>query len=119
VKTSRRETLGDRIKRVRTERELGLRETARKVGISATFLSRVEHNDKRAVPGEKVIRTLSVVLEDDFDTMMQLAGRIAHDVASVIKSDVGMPAFLRRVRDQGISSNDLMKLLDLLDKIGR
>jgi hypothetical protein len=44
--------------------------------------------------------------------MMQLAGRVAHDVADVIKSDTGMPAFLRRARDQGISSEDLMKLLD-------
>ena len=106
------ETLGDRIKRLRKVRELGLRETATKVGISATFLSRVENNAEKAAPGEEVIRKLSAVLQDDFDTMMQLAGRVAHDVADVIKSDTGMPAFLRRARDQGISSEDLMKLLD-------
>jgi transcriptional regulator with XRE-family HTH domain len=106
------ETLGDRIKRLRKVRELGLRETATKVGISATFLSRVENNAEKAAPGEEVIRKLAAVLEDNFDTMMQLAGRVAHDVADVIKADTGMPAFLRRARDQGISSDDLMKMLD-------
>ncbi len=106
------ETLGDRIKRLRKERGLGLRETAAKVGISATFLSRVENNAEKAAPGEEVIRKLATVLGVEFDTLMQLAGRVAHDVVDVIKSDAGMPAFLRRARDEGISSEELMKLLD-------
>jgi HTH-type transcriptional regulator, competence development regulator len=106
------ETLGDRLKRLRKERDLGLRETASKVGISATFLSRVENNAEKAAPSEEVIRKLANVLGEEFDTLMQLAGRVAHDVADVIKADAGMPAFLRRAREENLSAEDLMKLLD-------
>jgi transcriptional regulator with XRE-family HTH domain len=66
------ETLGDRIKRVRKERGLGLRETAGKIGISATFLSRVETNAEQSAPSEDVLRKLAKVIEDDFDAIMQL-----------------------------------------------
>ena len=106
------ETLGARIKRLRKERGLGLRETAAKVGISATFLSRVETNAEKAVPREEVIKKLADLLGDDVDTLMQLAGRVAQDVAAVIKSEPGMPAVLRRARDLNLSADDLMKLID-------
>jgi len=106
------ETLGDRIRRLRKERGLGLRETANKVGISATFLSRVESNTEKAVPREEVIKKLAALLGDDVDVLMQLAGRVAQDVAAVIKSEPGMPAVLRRARDLNLSADDLMKLID-------
>ena len=107
------ETFGDYIKRIRIKRNFSLRETADKIGISATFLSRVENN--KSVPSERFIREMAIVLDTDFDTMMHCAGRIAQDIVEIIKTDVGMPVFLRRVRDQNISSKDLMKLLSLGD----
>jgi len=91
---------------------LGLRETAAKVGISATFLSRVENNVEKRGPGEEVMQKLAKVLDDDLDALMQLAGRVAEDVAKVITADRGMPAFLRRAREEKLSSDDLMKMLD-------
>jgi len=54
----KREKLGERIKRIRQARELGLRETAAKVGISSTYLSRIENCQDPTPPKEKVIRTL-------------------------------------------------------------
>lgn len=106
------ETLGQRIKRVRKERELGLRETAGKAEISATYLSRVENNEETNPPSEDVLRKLAKVLDDDFDALMQLAGRVPKDVASVVKSDPGMPAFLRRAHEKNLTSEDLMKLIE-------
>ena len=110
------ETLGDRLKRVRKERGLGLRETATKVAISATFLSRVENNAETGAPSEEVLRKLAKVLQDDFDALMQLAGRVPDDVAAVVKSDPGMPAFLRRAREQKVTAEELTKMLDRKDK---
>jgi transcriptional regulator with XRE-family HTH domain len=105
------ETLGDRIKRIRTQRGLGLREAAGKIGISATFLSRVESNAEKAAPREEVLRKLATLLDDDFDVLMQLADRVPKDVAAVIKNDPGMPAFLRIARDQKVSGEQLLKML--------
>lgn len=113
------ETLGDRIKRIRTERGLGLRETAGKIGISATFLSRVETNVEKAGPSEEVLKKLAKVLGDDIDLLMQLAQRVPKDVAAVIKNDPGMPAFLRTARDQNVSGEQLLKMLEDSKKKGR
>lgn len=108
------ETLGDRLKRRRTELDFGLRATAAKVGVSATYLSRVENNQEKQ-PTEEKIKALAEVLHDNFDELMQLAGRVPAEVSDLIKADLGMPAFLRRARDNNLSAEDLMKLLDTKD----
>ncbi|MBC7174424.1 MAG: helix-turn-helix domain-containing protein [Polyangiaceae bacterium] len=111
-----KERLGERIRRKRTELKLGLRETATKVGISPTYLSRIETMEEKAQPAEEVIRKLATLLNDDFDELMQLAGRVPEDVEKVIKGDPNMPAFLRTAKEQKWSGEDLMKLLEAQKK---
>jgi len=114
------ETLGERIRRCRTERGIFLRETARRAGISATFLSRIETGAEKAIPAEKVIRKLADILEDDFDELMALAGRISRDVSDYVKADPGMPEFLRMAKERNVSAEKLMELLSKSDtKKGR
>lgn len=107
----KREKLGERIKRVRQERQLGLRELAGKLAISATYLSRIETCQEASPPAEKVIRNLADLLQDNFDELMQLAGRVPEEVEDLIKGDPDMPAFLRTARDKNVSGADLMKML--------
>ncbi|MBK6918537.1 MAG: helix-turn-helix transcriptional regulator [Deltaproteobacteria bacterium] len=45
-----KERFGERIRRLRTEQKLGLREFATKVGISPTYLSRIETSRRRRRP---------------------------------------------------------------------
>jgi len=106
------ETFGERIRRKRTEQNIGLRKAAGKVGISPTFLSRVETNTEKAIPSEDVIKKLSTILEDEFDELMALAGRVSAEVSDLVKSDPGMPAFLRQAKEQNVSAEKLMKLLN-------
>jgi HTH-type transcriptional regulator, competence development regulator len=104
------ETLGDRLKRTRSSRGLGLRGAAGLIGVSPTYLSRVENNLE--APTEEKIQKLAEVLGDNFDELMQLAGKVPADVAEVIKADSGMPAFLRRAREENLSAEQLSKILD-------
>lgn len=106
------EAFGERVRRKRMEYRLGLRDTARRVGISATFLSRVETGAEKAIPSEGVIRKLADLLDDDFGELMALAGRIPSDVTDYMKADPGMPEFLRRARARKLSAERLMELLD-------
>ena len=110
------ETFGERIRRVRKALDLGLRKTASMAGISATFLSRVETEKEPAIPSEDKIRKLAEVLDEDFDELMQLAGRIPASVKEYMKADPGMPEFLRRAQESNISSEKLMELLDQAKK---
>lgn len=114
-----KDTFGGRVRRKRTELKLGLRETAAKVGISPTYLSRIETMEEKSQPAEEVIRKLANLLNDDFDELMSLAGRIPEDVEDVIKADPTMPAFLRTAREQNLSGEDLMKLLETQRKKGK
>ena len=113
---AKREKLGHRLKRVRIARDLSLRETAAKVGVSPTYLSRVENCLDPSPPTEKTLRALADVLGDNFDELMQLAGRVPEDVEKVIKGDPSMPAFLRTAKEQKLSGDDLMKLIEAQKK---
>ncbi|OGP25122.1 MAG: hypothetical protein A2X99_10770 [Deltaproteobacteria bacterium GWB2_55_19] len=106
------ETLGARLKRMRSLRGLGLRETANKVGISATYLSRIENNAETSPPSEEKILKLAEVLNDNFDDLMRLAGRVPGEVSDLIKSDSSMPAFLRRAKEDNVSATELLKMLE-------
>ena len=110
------ETFGERIRRIREERNLGLRKTASLVGISATFLSRVETGKEQVTPSEDTIRKLAEVLGDDFNELMQRAGRISSQVKKYMNADPGMPEFLRRAQESNISSEKLMELLEKAKK---
>ena len=110
------ETFGERIRRIRKERNLGLRKTASMVGISATFLSRVETGKEQVTPGEETIRKLAEALGDDFNELMQLAGRITTQVKDYMNTDPGMPEFLRRAQESNLSSDELMELLEKAKK---
>jgi len=114
----KREKLGERIKRLRKEQDLGLRVAATQLGISATYLSRIENCQESSPPAERVIRACADLFEDDFDELMQLAGRVPEDVEEMIMRDPGMPAFLRTAREQKVSAADLMKLLEAKKKRG-
>lgn len=114
-----KESFGQRIRRKRTEAKLGLRETATKVGISPTYLSRTETAEEKSPPAEEVIRKLANLLNDDFDELMTLAGRVSEASLNVIKADSGMPEFLRTVGERKLSAEDLMKLLPDEPKKGK
>jgi len=113
------ENLGERIRRKRKERKLGLRETAVKVGISSTYLSRIETMDEASPPAEDVIRRLSDLLGDDFDELMQLAGRVPEDVEKMIKADPDMPVMLRRAREQNVTGAEFLEWLESKKKGGK
>ena len=110
------ETLGDRIRRRRAELGLTLRGAAKRMNKSATILSRIEGNRDRTPLREETIRKLAEVLEDDFDALMLLAGKVPQDVVSVMQENPRLPEFLRRVGQQNVSTDHLMRMLPKKDK---
>jgi transcriptional regulator with XRE-family HTH domain len=105
------ETLGDRIRKRRAVLGLTLREAAKLLNKSATILSRLEGNKEKTPLKEETIRKLAEVLDDSFDELMLLAGKVPQDVVTVMKDDPGLPEFLRRARRENMSAHQLMKML--------
>lgn len=111
-----KETFGERIRRIRKERNLGLRETAKLIGKSATFLSRIETGKEQVTPAEETIRELARVLGDDFNELMQLAGRIPTEVKDYFTNDPDIPAFLRLAKEKRVSGEKLLEMLKKVEK---
>lgn len=105
------EGFGERVRRARTARDLGLREAAGRLGISAAYLSRIETNQERTPPAEKVIKDMAELYGENFDDLMSLAGRVPSDVSEFITSQPGLPQYLRTVKSRGLTPQELNELL--------
>lgn len=75
---------GNTVRSLRTKRGIGLRKFAREVGISPTYLSKIERGEFPP-PAEDKIVTISAALEQDRDTMLALAGRVSTDLGEAIR----------------------------------
>lgn len=106
------ETLGQRIRKKRTEKELGLREMARRLEISPAYLSRVETDEEKTPPAEDTLKAIAKLLEDDHNVLMHLAGRVPSDVGDMIKEDPHLPQFLRTAKQRGFTGKKLEALLE-------
>ena len=72
------------VRREREAREIGLREMAKKIGVSPTYLSKVER-DEFAPPTEDKVRAIAQIIECDTDELLAMAGRMPSDLADIIK----------------------------------
>lgn len=109
------ESFGQRVRRVREAKKLGLREAAAKLKISPAYLSRIERGDEKTPPAEDVIRAIAELCDDSFDELMHLAGRLPSDVKEYLK-EPGLPQFLRTAQQRGYTARDLESLLKDKDK---
>jgi transcriptional regulator with XRE-family HTH domain len=62
--------------------EYSLRGVARKLGIEASHLSKIELG--KVQPGDVMIAKLAEILGEDFDTLMLLAGRVSPELQQVV-----------------------------------
>lgn len=111
---TKQETFGELIRRVRVEKDFGLREFAKLIGVSPTYLSQVERGELGPPAEERVIRTAEL-LELDKDELLALAGRVSSDLEEIIRhKPKGAALLLRHIR--GMTTKDLEKLNKELGK---
>lgn len=69
----------------KTDRAYSLRQVADRIGVQASYLSKVERDDV-APPSEDTIRRIAEDLEEDVDVLLALAGKVSTDLkAAIIK----------------------------------
>jgi HTH-type transcriptional regulator, competence development regulator len=98
-----RETFGACIRREREARRLGLRQMAKKIGVSPTYLSKVER-DEFTPPTEERVRAIARSIERDADELLAMAGRVSSDILDIIKRHpIELSTFLRSLSDEDIA----------------
>jgi transcriptional regulator with XRE-family HTH domain len=106
--TSVGEKFGAFIRRKRELKEIGLREMAKMIDVSPTYLSKVER-DEFPPPAEERVKAIAKILECDPDDLLARAGRVSSDVSDIIKRHpVELAALLRTTK--GLTADDIARL---------
>ena len=103
-----RKNFGKLVRQERKAREIGLREMAKKIGVSPTYLSKIERGDFDP-PAEDKVRKIAEIIGCDPDELLALAGRVASDLTDIIlKRPREMADFLRAAK--GLTADDMARL---------
>ena len=93
------EKFGAFIRREREAKQIGLREMAKKIGVSPTYLSKVER-DEFPPPAEDKVRSIAKIIEFDADDLLARANRVSSDITEIIKRHpVELAALLRTTKN--------------------
>lgn len=97
---------------MRTQKDLSLREFAKKLGgLSAAFLSDVELG--RRHPSEKVLADIARVLDTTLEELRNYDTRVpVEDLKRLASSNPGYGLAFRKLIDKKVSPEDLMKLAE-------
>ena len=99
---------GNKVRNLRIERRISLRKFAAKVGMSPTYLSKVERGDF-APPAENKVIAIAKALEQDPDEFLALAGRFSSDLKDIIQNKPKVIAGLLR-KTKGLSPEEINNL---------
>lgn len=103
-------TLGQRLRELREAKDYSLRELAKKLDVSAAFLSDVELG--RRFPSSDVLVTMAKILGVTTDELRALDARPpVEDLKRIAASDPAYGFALRQIVEKGVSANDLMKFV--------
>jgi transcriptional regulator with XRE-family HTH domain len=102
------EKFGGFVRREREAKEIGLREMAKMIGVSPTYLSKVER-DEFPPPAEDKVKAIAQIIKCDVDELLARAGRVASDLSDIIKQHPRELATLLRTT-KGLTAVDMEKL---------
>ena len=108
-------TFGERLRELREEADLSLRELAREVNVSAAFMSDIELGKR--YPSDEVLERLARVLQTTPDELLKFDTRPPLD--EMKRKSTTNPSYgfaLRRMVEEDVSGEDLMRMLDQLKK---
>ena len=103
-----REKFGAFIRREREAKGIGLREMAKKIGVSPTYQSKVER-DEFPPPVEDKVKAIAKIIGCDTDDLLARAGRVSTDISDIIKRHpVELAALLRTTK--GLTAEEIARL---------
>ena len=108
------EKFGAFVRREREARDIGLREMAKKIGVSPTYLSKIER-DEFPPPAEDKVKAIAKIIDCDVDDLLARAGRVSSDISDIIKRrPVELADLLRTTK--GLTAEDIIRLTQQAQK---
>jgi transcriptional regulator with XRE-family HTH domain len=101
---------GEIIRGLRVAQNLGLRETATKVGISPAYLSRIERGKERP-PRAEIIKELARLLAADPDVLFRLSSSTDPEVVDYLHDQPKAMNLLRYIKEASFSEDEIESLI--------
>ena len=99
---------GATVRREREKMDIGLREMAKKIKVSPTYLSKFER-DEFPPPAEDKVLAIAKILGRDPDELLALAGKVSSDLTEIIRQHPrAMASFLRSAN--GLTADEVSRL---------
>lgn len=108
---------GETIRELRVAQNLGLRETATKVNISPTYLSRIERG-KECPPRPEVIKEIAHLLAADPDVLFRLSSSTDPEIVSFLHDQPAVMNLLRYIKEADLSDVEIEQLTDKVRIMG-
>jgi transcriptional regulator with XRE-family HTH domain len=107
------QNFGERIRELRKALNLGQRELAKKIGVSHTYVSKIENEklDFGDYPSEELIVKIAKELDANLDELLTLAKKVPDDIKQRV---IERPDAFRKIAE--LDDEALNKLLKKLDK---
>ena len=107
---------GETIRNLRLAQDLGLRETAIKVGISPAYLSRIERNKERP-PRPEIIKSLAKLLAADPDVLFRLSSSTDPEIVDYLHDQPEATNLIRFIAENRFSPDQIEQLLESAQSI--
>ena len=112
------QTFGQTLRTLRMDKDVTLRDMARRLDVTPTYLSQVEQ-DKFNPPTEERIKQMGEVLglpQEQVDELVAMAGRVSTDLReAVTEHPREMATFLRTAR--GLTAEDICDLTEQAQRL--
>jgi len=103
-------SFGETIRDLRVAQDLGLRETATKVGISPSYLSRIERGKERP-PRPEIIKEFARLLAADPDVLFRLSSSTDPEVVDYLHDQPAVMHLLRYIKEACFTEDEIKSLI--------
>ena len=104
---------GSRIRSLRKEKDISLRELSERVGMDFTYLSKIE-NGKVEPPSEQKIRAIASELEVGAEELLALSGKVSsNEIRKAVQGNPSVGVLLRKIQSRSLSKQQIARMLKI------
>ena len=109
-------TLAERLKELRTAKNIGIRELGRAVDVTGMHISNIEKG--KSTPSPELVQKIAAALDANVDELQYLADQVDPEVVDVIHNNpFAIPTFLRSAKN--LTPEQWEKLQKQVDKMAK
>jgi transcriptional regulator with XRE-family HTH domain len=108
-------TLGDVVRDARAALDMRLRELARRLNVTPSYVSDIENN--RRVPSEDVLGRIAIELKIPLDDLVARAGRIGTDAERYLRQTPVATTLFRRISEEKLTEDEIGDLMNRIKEL--